>query len=63
METMDQLGSKLKLPEGWKFETKILDKDLAIEPRKAGGVAHILRDNLTNTYQACGYDHACSFLP
>ncbi|HSN80801.1 MAG TPA: hypothetical protein VLR44_10520 [Rhodoferax sp.] len=63
METMDQLGSKLKLPEGWKFETKILDQDLAIEPRKAGGVAHILRDNLTNTYQACGYDDACSFLP
>lgn len=63
IETMDLLGSKLKLPEGWKFEVKVLEKDLAIEPRRSGGIAHIMRDNLTNTYQACGYDDACSYVP
>lgn len=63
MENMDQLGSKLNLPAGWKFDVKVLDKDLAIEPRRAGGIAHIMRDNLTNTYQGCGYDDSCSYLP
>lgn len=64
METMDQLGAKLQLPEGWKFEVKVLDKDLSLQPRRvAGGEAYIMRDNLGNTYQGCGFDAACSYVP
>ena len=64
METMDQLGSKLQLPEGWKFEVKMLDRDLSLQPRRvADGEAYIMRDNLGNTYQGCGFDAACSYLP
>lgn len=64
METMDQLGSKLQLPEGWKFEVKMLDKDLSLQPRRvADGEAYIMRDNLGNTYQGCGFDAACSYVP
>ena len=62
-ENLDQLGAKLKLPAGWTFETKTLAADLSIEPGRAGGIAHILRDNLTNTYQGCGYDASCNYVP
>jgi hypothetical protein len=63
LETLDQLGSKLELPEGWKFERKILDKDLSLQPRWADGSAYIMRDNLGNTYMGCGFDKACSYIP
>jgi hypothetical protein len=63
LETLDQLGSKLQLPAGWKFETKVLDKDLALQPRWANGEAHIMWDNLGNAYQGCGFDKACAFIP
>ena len=33
-----ELGSRLKLPPGWKFESKTLTKDLTVDPRKATGV-------------------------
>ncbi len=64
IETLDQLGSKLQLPEGWKFEIKVLDKDLSLQPRNVPGTeAYIMRDNLGNTYMGCGFDAACSYLP
>lgn len=63
LETLDQLGSKLQLPEGWKFEVKVLDKDLALQPRWAGGEAHIMWDSLGNAYQGCGFDKACAYIP
>jgi len=64
METLDQLGAKLQLPEGWKFEIKVLDKDLSLQPRRVPGTeAYIMRDNLGNTYQGCGFDAACSYVP
>ena len=63
LETLDQLGQKLQLPEGWKFEVKVLDKDLALQPRWAGGQAHIMWDNLGNAYQGCGFDKACAYIP
>ncbi len=46
------LGSKLKLPPGWKFRVKVLDEDLAI--RAVNGIAHIMQDDLENTYDLCG---------
>jgi hypothetical protein len=60
---LPQLGSKLTMPDGWKFETKQLTKDLTIDPRKAKGTAHIIRDNFHNVYEGCGFDAACSYVP
>jgi hypothetical protein len=39
----------------------VLTQDLAVDPTKANGIAHIVRDNLSNVYQGCGFDNACSF--
>jgi hypothetical protein len=63
LDTLDQLGTKLQLPPGWKFEVKVLDKDLSLQPRMAAGVANIMRDNLGNTYHGCGFDTGCNYLP
>ena len=63
IDTLDQLGSKIQLPDGWKFERKVLDMDLSLQPRRADGSAYIMRDNLGNTYMGCGFDAACSYVP
>ena len=43
------LGSKLKLPKGWKYEVKMLDKEMAV--RNSGAKAYVLQDDLRNSYQ------------
>ena len=43
------LGSKLKLPKGWKYEVKMLDKEMAV--RNSGAKAYVLQDDLKNSYQ------------
>lgn len=63
VDNLQQLGSKLALPEGWKFEVKLLDRDLSLQPRRAKGIAYIMRDNLANTYMGCGFDAACNYIP
>lgn len=60
---LPHLGGRLTLPKGWTFETKVLDRDLTIDPRRSGGVAHIVRDALHNVYEGCGFDATCSFVP
>ena len=45
------LDKKLELPEGWKYRTKVLDKDLTVGA--INGVAHIVQDNLESTYNEC----------
>ena len=60
---LPQLKSKLNLPQGWKFEVKELTKDLTVDPRKAKGVAHIIRDDLHNVYEGCSFDAACNYVP
>ena len=63
-DQLPQLGSKLKLPAGCKFEVKTLSQDLTIDPRKApGNAAHITQDNLHNRYEGCGFDKACNWVP
>jgi hypothetical protein len=57
---LPKLGQKLKLPQGWKYRTKVLDRDLDI--RAVDGVARVLQDNLQNTYEAC-LEKACSYQP
>ena len=44
--SLNDLGSHLKLPPGWKFRVQMLDKDLVLTPDN--GVAHITQDDLGN---------------
>jgi hypothetical protein len=55
-----KLGQALKLPAGWTYRTKALDKDLAI--RAVKGEARIIQDDLQNTYEACS-EGSCSSQP
>jgi hypothetical protein len=52
-EELPTLGSRLKLPAGWKFRAPVLDQDLVLTPDK-DGVAHITQDDLGNTYDRAG---------
>ncbi|MBB1250741.1 hypothetical protein [Rhizobium sp. G21] len=42
------LRERLKLPKGWTYSTRVLAEDYKLE---AKGVAHVLQDELQNTYQ------------
>jgi hypothetical protein len=42
------LGSHLKLPKGWQYRSRTLTADLVAQAR---GEAHIIQDDLQNTYQ------------
>ena len=50
-ESLNDLGSKLKLAPGWKFRVKVIDQDLTI--KAVDGIAHIVQDDLGNTYDQC----------
>ena len=42
------LGSRLKPPKGWQYRSRTLTADLIAQ---ASGEAHIIQDELQNTYQ------------
>ena len=64
MENVHEIGPKLKnLPEGWTFETKILEKDLTLDTRRSGNWASIIRDELGNTYECTGFDDLANYIP
>jgi hypothetical protein len=64
MENIGEIGPKLKnLPEGWTFETKILEKDLTLDTRRTGNWASIIRDELGNTYECTGFDDLANYIP
>lgn len=46
---LSDLGRKLKLPKGWKFQAIQADQDLVV--RNKDGKAHVLQDDLKNSYQ------------
>jgi hypothetical protein len=56
---LPNLAKRLKLPAGWQFKVKTLDRDLTITTT---GLAHIVPDNLENMYQGC-FDAVCNFVP
>ena len=65
-DNLNTVGGKLKnLPEGWKFETKVLTEDLTLDTGRCGGWAAIIRDDLHCTYQGCGYgaDTSANYVP
>jgi hypothetical protein len=45
---LSNLGSKLSLPDGWKFTSRVLDAEL-LAP--ANGMAIVIKDDLGNSYQ------------
>jgi hypothetical protein len=63
MDKLPQLGSMLKLPSGWTFKTKELDRDLTIAPPAPTYTAHTVVDNFLNVYAGCGFDTACNYTP
>jgi hypothetical protein len=55
-EDLPNLGSKLTLPEGWKFRTVTLTKDLTVNGITINGTPNnwrVTQDDLINTYSAC----------
>jgi len=51
-EDLKDLGSRLKLPPGWKFRTVVLEQDLVFMTEN--GMAHITQDEIGNTYDRVG---------
>ena len=51
-EDISTISSRLKLPDGWKYRTAVLDKDLVLIP--SSGVATILKDNIDDVYDVTG---------
>ena len=48
MRDLPVLGEQLKLPAGWTYRSRVLDQDLSLV---ANGLAYVLQDNLSNSYQ------------
>jgi hypothetical protein len=48
LDDLSRLGERLKLPAGWKYQTRKLDSDYALI---AEGVAYVVQDDLYNSYQ------------
>jgi hypothetical protein len=64
IDNLSEVGAKLKkLPAGWVFETKIIDKDLTMDTRRSGLWASIMRDELGNTYECAGFDDIANYIP
>ena len=59
-ESLNDLGSKLKFAEGWKFRVAVLEQDLEIQA--VNGIAHIVQDDLGNTYDLCA-DGSSNIMP
>jgi hypothetical protein len=52
IDKLDSLGDVLKLPQGWKFRTERLDKELILEPK--AGFTPVIQDDLENIYHLTG---------
>ena len=48
IKDLSVLSEQLKLPAGWTYRSRVLDQDLSLI---ANGVAYVLQDNLSNSYQ------------
>ena len=48
MDSLPALGDRLNLPEGWHYRARIPDQDLTL--RTVAGEAHVLQDELQDTY-------------
>jgi hypothetical protein len=48
IDDLETLGSRLKLPEGWKYSARVLKEDSIL---KANGEAFVINDELGSSYQ------------
>ena len=48
MKDLPVLTEQLKLPAGWTYRSRVLDQDLSLV---VNGIAYVLQDNLSNSYQ------------
>ncbi len=48
LDTLDDLGSKLALPEGWTYRARILDEEIAVDTTDRD--ATVVQDEFENTY-------------
>jgi hypothetical protein len=48
VDSLDSLGQRLSLPDGWSFRTRTLDEDLVVDT--TAHVATVVQDELENTY-------------
>lgn len=62
-DNLAQLGTKLAVPDGWAFRAKTLDRDLKVSTVETGHLAHVLQDNLHNTYQGSDGGNAFNYVP
>ncbi len=53
---LKDLGSKLKLPSGWKFRCVTIEKDFSFYPDNGKG--WIVQDNMNNTYDRIGGNYS-----
>jgi hypothetical protein len=60
IDKLDSLGDLLKLPQGWKFRTTTLAKELVLEPK--AGFAGVLQDDKGNVYHLTG-PRQSNFIP
>jgi hypothetical protein len=48
MTDLPILSQQLKLPPGWTYQSRVLNQELSLV---ANGIAYVLQDNLSNSYQ------------
>ena len=59
IDKLNSLGDLLKLPQGWKFRTATLTKELVLEPK--AGFAGIIQDDKGDLYHLPARARAPSF--
>ena len=65
-DNLHELGRKFRqLPDGWTFETLVLEQNLSLNTSRAGGWAAIIRDEFGCADQGCGYgaDTSANYVP
>ena len=60
IDKLDSLGDLLKLPQGWKFRTATVAKELILEPK--AGFAGVIQDDKGNVYHLTG-PRQSNFIP
>ena len=48
LESLESLGEKLSMPEGWTYRTRVLDEELVVDT--SDHLATVLQDELENSY-------------
>jgi hypothetical protein len=48
IEDLPTIGSRLELPDGWKYRARTIEEDLDLT---ASGIAYLIQDSLGNSYQ------------